>query len=91
MNPHDLANVLDKKGYWIDDDTGEVSMSIDTTLEEEKPTDLLVLLAATGQLELRYDSLNDPKFFLKNWKCYESMEEYCKVHPHEPQCKTYDT
>ena len=40
MNPHNLANVLDKKGYWIDDDTGEVSMSIDTTLEEEKPTDL---------------------------------------------------
>ena len=29
-------------------------------------------------------------FYLPNWTCFNSMEEYCKVFPYEQQCKSYD-
>ena len=29
INPHDLAELLDRKGYYVDDDDGEVTASLD--------------------------------------------------------------
>ena len=62
MNPCDLSEILDRLGYYINDDTGEVMLDPEYELG----------------------------FYLPNWTCFNSMEEYCKVFPYEQQCKCYD-
>ena len=50
----------------------------------------LVLLASQGQLTTKRNAAYELGFYLTNWQCFTSMEEYCKVFPYEQQCKMYD-
>ena len=90
INVPDLAQLLDRKGYYIDDDNGEVVLNYDP--EEDNIDDLLIILTAVGALHVKYKpEENQLGFFLPNWKCYSSMEAYCEEFPNAPACKTYDT
>ena len=89
INVHDLAQLLDRKGYYIDDDDGEVAISLNDT---ENVDNLLIILAVLGALQVKNKpEENQLGFFLPHWKCYDSMEAYCAQHPNDPACKTYDT
>ena len=90
INVHDLAQLLDRKGYYIDDDNGEVVLNYDP--EEDNIDDLLIILTAVGALHVKYKpEENQLGFFLPNWKCYNNLESYCEDFPNYPACKTYDT
>jgi len=89
MNPHDLSEILDRMGYWIDDDTGEVMLEVDPC-GPPIIDNLLVTLAAQNKLVTKRNEQWELGFYLPNWKCFNNMEEYCKVFPHEQQCKSYD-
>tara|TARA_B100000945_G_scaffold63673_1_gene47622 strand:+ start:306 stop:587 length:282 start_codon:yes stop_codon:yes gene_type:complete len=90
INVHDLAYLLEKKGYHVDDDDGEVFINYDP--DEENIDNLLIVLAAIGALKVKHDTHeNQVGFYLPNWKCYGSMEAYCEEFPNDPACKTYDT
>ena len=92
INVHDLAQLLDRKGYYIDEYDGEVTTSLNFDLDEPNVTDLLITLAAVGALHIKYKpDENQIGFYLPNWKCYSSMEAYCEEFPNDPACKTYDT
>ena len=92
INVHDLAQLLDRKGYYIDEHDGEVTTSLNFDLDEPNVTDLLITLAAVGALHIKYKpDENQIGFYLPNWKCYSSMEAYCEEFPNDPACKTYDT
>tara|TARA_R100000231_G_scaffold105539_1_gene78227 strand:+ start:1011 stop:1289 length:279 start_codon:yes stop_codon:yes gene_type:complete len=89
INPHDLSELLYNLGYYVDDDTGEVMVEIrpDGTTTYDK---YLVAMVTTGRLITKRDENWQLKIYLPNWKCFDSMEEYCKVFPNEQQCKDYD-
>ena len=89
INVHDLAQLLDRQGYYVDDDDGEVAISLNDT---ENVDNLLIILAVLGALQVKNKpEENQLGFFLPNWKCYGSMEAYCEEFPNDPACKTYDT
>ena len=89
INVHDLAQLLDRQGYYVDDDDGEVAISLNDT---ENVDNLLIILAVLGALQVKNKpEENQLGFFLPHWKCYDSMEAYCAQHPNDPACKTYDT
>ena len=89
INVHDLAQLLDRQGYYIDDEDGEVAISLNDT---ENVDNLLIILAVLGALQVKNKpEENQLGFFLPHWKCYDSMEAYCAQHPNDPACKTYDT
>ena len=89
MNPHDLSEILDRLGYYINDDTGEVMLEIDPC-GPPIIDNLLVILAAQGLLQTKRNPEYELGFYLPNWRCFSNMEEYCKVFPYEQQCKSYD-
>ena len=90
INVHDLAQLLDRQGYYINDDDGEVVLNYDP--DESNVDNLLIVLAAVGALHVKYKPEDhELGFFLPNWKCYGSMEAYCEEFPNDPACKTYDT
>ena len=90
INVHDLAQLLDRQGYYINDDDGEVVLNYDPG--EDNVDNLLIVLAAVGALHVKYKPEDHQLgFFLPNWKCYCSMEAYCEEFPNDPACKTYDT
>tara|TARA_Y100001951_G_scaffold19039_1_gene14259 strand:+ start:587 stop:865 length:279 start_codon:yes stop_codon:yes gene_type:complete len=89
INVHDLAQLLDRQGYYVDDEDGEVAISLNDT---ENVDNLLIILAVLGALQVKNKpEENQLGFFLPHWKCYDSMEAYCAQHPNDPACKTYDT
>ena len=89
INVHDLAQLLDRQGYYVDDDDGEVAISLNDT---ENVDNLLIILAVLGALQVKNKpEENQLGFFLPHWKCYDSMEAYGAQHPNDPACKTYDT
>ena len=89
INVHDLAQLLDRQGYYVDDDDGEVAISLNDT---ENVDNLLIILAVLGALQVKNKpEENQLGFYLPHWKCYDSMEAYCDQHPNDPACKTYDT
>ena len=89
INPHDLAELLDRKGYYVDDDDGEVTASLDPY--EDELDDLLILLAAVECLQLKRKPVeNQLGFYLPHWRAYEDMEQYCKEFPQDPACLDYD-
>ena len=89
INVHDLAQLLDRQGYYVDDDDGEVAISLNDT---ENVDNLLIILAVLGALQVKNKpEENQLGFFLPIWKCYDSMEAYCEQFPNDPACKTYDT
>ena len=89
INVHDLAQLLDRQGYYVDDDDGEVAISLNDT---ENVDNLLIILAVLGALQVKNKpEENQLGFYLPHWKCYDSMEAYCAQHPNDPACKTYDT
>ena len=49
MNPCDLSEILDRLGYYINDDTGEVMLEIDPC-GPPVIDNLMVILAAQGLL-----------------------------------------
>ena len=89
INVHDLAQLLDRQGYYVDDEDGEVAISLNDT---ENVDNLLIILTVLGALQVKNKpDENQLGFFLPHWKCYDSMEAYCAQHPNDPACKTYDT
>ena len=90
INPHDLAQLLDRNGFYVDDEDGEVAKNLDPY--EDEVDDLLIILAAVGALQVRHKpEENLLGFYLPHWKTYDSMEAYCEQFPNDPACKTYDT
>jgi len=89
LNPHDLSEILDRLGYYIDDDTGEVLLELDPC-GPPLIDKFLVTLASQGQLIIKRNPDFELGFYLPNWRAFNSMEEYCKVFPNEQQCKMYD-
>ena len=89
MNPCDLSEILDRLGYYLNDDTGEVMLEIDPC-GPPVIDNLMVILAAQGLLITKRNPEFELGFYLPNWRTFNSMEEYCKVFPYEQQCKSYD-
>ena len=89
LNPHDLSECLDRLGYYIDDETGEVFIELDPC-GPPSIDKFLVTLASQGQLITKRNAAYELGFYLPNWQCFSNMEEYCKVFPYEQQCKIYD-
>ena len=89
MNPCDLSEILDRLGYYINDDTGEVMLEIDPC-GPPVIDNLLVILASQGKLITKRNPEYEIGFYLPNLTCFNSMEEYCKVFPYEQQGKCYD-
>jgi hypothetical protein len=89
INVHDLALLLDAKGDWINDESGEV-YRLDAVMHPKEPSDLMVLLAAMGKLEVKLNHQGEHGFFLPHWKSFNSIEEYCEDFPSAKQCKKYD-
>ena len=89
MNPCDLSEILDRLGYYINDDTGEVMLEIDPC-GPPVIDNLMVILAAQGLLITKRNPEFELGFYLPNWRTFNNMEEYCKVFPYEQQCKSYD-
>jgi len=88
INVHDLAQLLDRKGYYIDDEDGEVLLNL---ADESNVDDLLIILAAVGALQVKHKTLeNELGFYLPHWKCYNNLESYCEDFPNYPACKCYD-
>ena len=88
INVHDLAQLLDRKGYYIDDEDGEVLLNL---ADESNVDDLLITLAAVGALQVKNKTLeNEVGFYLPHWKCYNNLESYCEDFPNYPACKCYD-
>ena len=88
INVHDLAQLLDRKGYYIDDEDGEVLLNL---ADESNVDDLLITLAAVGALQVKNKTLeNEVGFYLPHWKCYNKLESYCEDFPNYPACKCYD-
>ena len=88
INVHDLAQLLDRKGYYIDDEDGEVLLNL---ADESNVDDLLITLAAVGALQVKNKTLeNELGFYLPHWKCYNNLESYCEDFPNYPACKCYD-
>ena len=55
MNPSDLADLLNYEGFYVDYGTGYVS-----PYDEDESSDVLLLLAALGKLEVRRDLEGTP-------------------------------
>ena len=88
INVHDLAQLLDRQGYYVDDDDGEVAISLNDT---ENVDNLLIILAVLGALQVKNKTLeNELGFYLPHWKCYNNLESYCEDFPNYPACKCYD-
>jgi len=89
INVHDLAQLLDRQGYYIDDEDGEVVLNYDP--DESNVDNLLIVLAAIGALQVKNKTVeNELGFYLPHWKCYNNMESYCEDFPNYPACKCYD-
>ena len=86
LNPHDLSELLYRLGYYVDDETGEVMIELDRPIIDK----FLTNLAVQGSLIMKRNAEYELGFYLPNWQCFSSMEEYCKVFPYEQQCKEYD-
>ncbi len=84
INPLDLADLLERNGYALDEDSGEVYT------DPESKTEFLVTLAATGHLTVKHNAEFQLGFHIPHWKCYQSLKDYCNQFPHEQQCKCYD-
>ena len=84
INPYDLADLLSREGYGIDDDTGEVYT------EPESKREFLLTLACLGKLRVKQDAQFQLGFYIPHWNCDNSFSEYCQEFPHEQQCKCYD-
>ncbi len=89
INPCDTAELLDRLGYYVDDSTGEVFVHLEPCAP---PTfdKFLFMLAVMGQLITKRNADFELGFYLPNWQCFNSMEEYCEVFPYDQQCKMYD-
>ena len=57
LNPHDLSELLDRLGYYVDDETGEVMIELDPC-GPPSLTKFLVVLASQGQLSPTYPDLS---------------------------------
>ena len=86
LNPHDLSELLYRLGYYVDDETGAVMIELDRPVIDK----FLTNLAVQGSLIMKRNAEYELGFYLPNWQCFSSMEEYCKVFPYEQQCKEYD-
>ena len=84
INPLDLAELLEREQYRIDEDTGEVYPH-PTKSEWD-----LILLASEGNLKVKRNALHELGYYIPHWQCYNSFEDYCKEFPHEQQCKCYE-
>ena len=89
LNPHDLSELLYRLGYYVDDSTGEVMVELDPC-GPPIIDKFLTNLAVQGQLIMKRNAEYELGFYLPNWQCFSSMEEYCQVFPYEQQCKIYD-
>ena len=84
MNPSDLADLLNYEGFYVDYGTGYVS-----PYDEDESSDVLLLLAALGKLEVRRDLEGTPEYFIPHLHI-GNMQQYCQAFPNDPQCKCYD-
>ena len=84
IQPLDLAELLEKEQYIIDEDTGEVLPNPNKDQWE------LLSLASEGLLKVKRNALHELGYFIPHWQCYNSFEDYCKEFPHEQQCKCYE-
>ena len=84
INPLDLADLLEREQYEIDEDTGEVIPNPNRDQWE------LLLLASQGNLRVKRNALHELGYYIPHWECYDSLESYCKEFPHEQQCKCYE-
>ena len=89
LNQHDLSELLDRLGYYVDDETGEIMIELDPC-GPPIIDKFLVTLASQGQLITKRNPEFELGFYLPDWRCFNSMEEYCSVFPYEQQCKMYD-
>jgi len=87
INPLDLAELLEKEGYGLDDDTGEVFVPYEN---DALNNELLITLSSLGKLNVGRNEDWKLCFYLPHWGCYTSMEDYCLEFPQEQQCKCYD-
>ena len=65
MNPCDLSEILDRLGYYIDDNTGEVMLEIDPC-GPPIIDNLLVILASQGKLITKRNPEYEIGFYLPN-------------------------
>ena len=84
INPLDLADLLEREQYEIDEDTGEVYPNPKRSEWE------LLLLASQGNLRVKRNALHELGYYIPHWECYDSLEDYCKEFPYEQQCKCYE-
>ncbi len=84
IDPLDLAELLEREQYQIDEDTGEVYPH-PTKSEWD-----LILLASEGNLKVKRNALHELGYYIPHWECYDSLENYCKEFSHEQQCKCYE-
>ena len=84
INAHDLEQLLQDEGYGVDQDTGEVYDSGETSKK------FLITLAVCGALNVRRDGFHDVGFYIPHYTCYNSMDDYCLEFPQDQQCKYYD-
>ena len=84
IDPLDLAELLEREQYRIDEDTGEV---IPNPAKDQWE---LLSLASEGLLRVKRNALHELGYYIPHWQCYNNLEEYCKEFPHEQQCKCYE-
>ena len=84
IDPLDLAELLEREQYLIDEDTGEVYPH-PTKSEWD-----LILLASEGNLRVKRNAQHELGYYIPHWECYNSLEDYCKEFPYEQQCKCYE-
>tara|TARA_R100001082_G_C4301742_1_gene132739 strand:+ start:437 stop:700 length:264 start_codon:yes stop_codon:yes gene_type:complete len=83
INVLDLEELLNKEGYGVDEDTGEVYG------DPEDSNKFLITLAACGTLNVKRTGFS-LGFYIPHYTCYNSMDDYCQEFPNEQQCKYYD-
>ena len=84
IDPLDLADLLEREQYKVDEDTGEVYPNPKRSEWE------LLLLASQGNLRVKRNALHELGYYIPHWECYNSLEDYCKEFTHEQQCKCYE-
>ncbi len=84
IDPLDLAELLEREQYRIDEDTGEVYPN------PAKDHWELLSLASEGLLRVKRNALHELGYYIPHWRCYNSFEDYCEEFPYEQQCKCYE-
>ena len=82
MNPCDLSEILDRLGYYINDDTGEVMLEIDPC-GPPIIDNLMVILAAQGLLITKRNPEFELGFYLPNWRTFNSCLLYTSPSPRD--------